>query len=349
LQEKETEKSIEPLPRAHGSAAPVTVPRGVIGASSTIGPLSGADLKDDDFALAGRVQDAAGRLWHIACVADGLTTAIWAKAGAEMACNAFRDALRLVDAPFSREDDGPLRDQLASVFHEMCRDRFEQRLKRIFESKELPPDWTGDSGVYSRAFLAHARGLGRAREQWFTTTLVAAAITWNGRHGTLVVLGMGDGFVRIDRQHGRAVTRKDVTRAYLGEGRDKFHPPHVLRVDTDKDEVRGCLHIAPLDGTDDAVAVLVATDGVSCSSAEGIAAAMTEAGLAPDGPEEWNRTPLNYLVPTGETDAGCQDSCSRFLSCLEHLPERAGFGRGSVDADNMSLAYVKVSLKDSER
>lgn len=307
-----------PLGRAEWSSEPSEPALRRFGSCSDAGPPAAAvDKGNQDFAFHLELSGPDGATWILVGVADGVSQATWSARGARHAAGAFIEVFAELSghADFPRGEAGLLGEEwprtLARLFHGRVHERLERDKEHLLRERHVDPTWTKE--LFERTFWT---GDGAARElgKWFQTTLLAAAL---GPHGGFALL-LGDGFVRVDRR------MKDGT-WQSSPGLDPTRP--ISFALTEQDVFGGIERIGQRGATE--LGLLVTTDGVSKSSAEGLSRAMEGLGGLP-GAE--SRPPLERFAPASSAE------CAAFLRALSSLPA------GMVDVDNMSVAFVARAL-----
>ncbi len=297
----------DPLERAHGSH------------SDPGPPVAAEDKGNQDFAFHLELKAPDGRPWVLAGVADGVSNATWSSRAARHAAAAFVES---VQAGFS-EPGFPLTGDLllgdtwpalvARLVHQHLVARFTNDRDYLLKHRYVDPTWSAD--LFRTEYWHGTDSAARIRRTWFQTTLLAAAL---GPEGGFALL-LGDGYARIDRC--------DASGSWdFGAGLDETR---MISLGLTEADVRhGLVRLAPRDATQ--LGILLATDGVSKSSREGIAEALAQvpADLGPA-----TRHALDRAVLQSSHD------CATFLSALAaQSPPR-------VDCDNMSIAFARRRLQ----
>ena len=293
------------------------------GGATHVGPPWVAKDKDNEdfvFYLEMPVDDEP---WVLAGVADGVSSATWSARGARHASAAFIETFDWFcrQASFPRTEEqlkerawGPL---MAREYHRSVRERLEADRRFLLEGRHIDPSWSPD--FYTRKYLSGPQGLSDT-EAWFQSTLLAVALGPNGGFALL----LGDGFVRVDRRYGDGSW--ECARSIEAQTR----PGHVVSLSLTQAEVFACLaRLAPRGAAE--IGVLLATDGVSNSTEEGLERAF--AGL---GVHEATGAghPLDRVVLKSSHE------CRGALERLAALPKEL------IDPDNMSLAFAARALGD---
>ncbi len=289
------------------------------GSASDPGPATAeSDKGNQDFAFHLELEAPGPATWVLVGVADGVSQATWAARGARHASAAFLEAFVDLSAhPDFPRDEAALASEawsrtLARSFHRRVIERMESDRDMLLAERRVDPTWAPE--LYEKTFLD---GPGAARElvKWFQTTLLAAAL---GPRGGFALF-LGDGFARVDRRMRDGAWQSS-------PGLDPTRPVSFGLTET---EVFAGIERLSQKGAVE-MGVLVTTDGVSKSSAEGKSRAMDGLGHLPGAAA--SSEPLDRFAPTSSVE------CARFLRALASLPPEL------ADVDNMSVAFASRTL-----
>lgn len=291
------------------------------GSATDPGPATAASEKgNQDFAFHLEIEVPGSATWVLVGVADGVSQATWSARGARHASAAFVEAFMDLSAhpDFPRDEASLGREEwsrvLAGSFHRRVIERMERDRDALLAERRVDPTWAPE--LFARTFWD---GANAARElaKWFQSTLLAVAI---GPHGGFALF-LGDGFARVDRR----------TRDGAWQSSPGLDPTRPVSFGLKEHEVFAGLERLPQRGAVE-MGVLVTTDGVSKSSAEGKSRAMEGMGCLPVVPDP--DEPLTRFAPASS------EQCALFLRALAAMPPPL------ADVDNMSVAFVTRLLDE---
>jgi Protein phosphatase 2C len=219
------------------------------------------DKENEDFAFALDRVDAAGQVWVVAGVCDGVTQSPWSERGARHAAAAFIDAMtRHIASSTTLESDlqqTESKHEFARAFHDILHRRLEEDGRALQQGRFVDPKF--GERHFRRVFL-DGPDAGK-REEWFQTTLLGCAV---GPRGGVALL-MGDGYLRVDRElRDGTVKRKNVPLQGDPSKPERFASTQLTRDDV----VAGIRGVLP-DGAA-AIQMVLATDGVAKSPDHGL-------------------------------------------------------------------------------
>jgi hypothetical protein len=314
-----------PLGAKDWSRPPTDPAKRSFGSHSHEGPPSVASEKgNEDFAFHLELPGPEGSTWAIVGVADGVSGGTWSKRAARHAASAFIETVTdfFRDPVFPRSEEqisaAEWRPVCARLFHGHIQRRLEEDRRMLLEGRYLDPAWSPEH--YEKRFLDGPDAFGRTTEEWFQTTLLAAALgPWGG-----FAMFLGDGFARVDRWGpGSKVDRTPVPLEDDGGAPETPIRFHLTEADVAKFGVKGI----PSRGATQ-FGILLTTDGVSKSPVAGLRLAAERAGLQAIK----SATALDDLVVESN------EQCVSFLENLANLPENM------VEGDNMSVAFARVQV-----